>query len=256
MRPPPKPWLPDGATDPAHVAGLLEGALADWSRRWLKSEQAGAAPSFQDDWPGSGPAKWRSIPGAASVALPSNAQTAIASAMLGCAIPPSSIQANDRTILEGLAVTAIDDLLMRLASLIGTTASKPIDEPINLDDSQTWEVSFRSGKRAFKLALTKEAQVRIVKAHLAPAAKPRLAKVDRALGKQDIGVSAELGRSTITLSDLRELGTGDVIVLDRLAKDCVDLLIDGSGSPFKGVLECIEGRGVVILENFKDKRHG
>lgn len=254
-----KAWLPDDATDPARIAGLLDEVLQEWSDHWLKSERATSAPAFQDDWPGAGgAAKSRAIPDVASVVLTPNAQSTIASAMLGCAIPPGSIQPKDRAILERISAAAIDDLLGRIASrsLGRDGQSKAVDEPIELDRPAAWEVSFRSGKRAFKLAISTEAQVAMVKRRLPPPSPARLAALDRGLAEQRIELAVDLGRCALSLGDLRGLGSGDVIVLDRSPEDVAGLLIDGSASPLRGTLESSDGRTQIVLDQFGDQHHG
>jgi hypothetical protein len=251
----PKAWLPSQATDPAEIRAMLDRVLADWSEHWFKTELASATPAFQDDWPDSKAANiWRSIGHTASIALTPNAQLVMVSAMLGCPAPHGPAQPNDRVITEGMASSAADDLLVRIAELAGEKHAefKPTSGPLVFDDCQWWEISFRSGKRAFKLSLERNALVSIIKRQLAPADKPKLRTIKSALAGQSIELTAEVGRCSISLSDLQDLATGDVIVLDRSSKDPLDLLIDGFASPFGGKLETTDGQASIVLDNFKD----
>jgi len=255
----PKPWLPSDATDPARLAPDIDRILADWSKHWLKSDQVSATPSFQDDWPNANAtARWRSLPGAASVALTYNAQIAIASAMLGNTVPVGSIQPKDRIVVEGLAVAAIDDLLGRVAVLEGVkdAPAKVIEGPVELSRSKTWEIVLRSGKRAFKLALSEETQIAIVKRRLPARKTPKMVPVKTGLADQSIEVTVDFGRCAIPLPELQGLGEGDVLVLDRSATGAVDLLIEGSASPLKGLLESIDGQTLVRLASSKEHRNG
>jgi len=253
----PKRWLPDDAIDPARFAPSLDAILAEWSRNWFTSEVATASATFQDDWPSAGAMMpWRSVVDVAAVVLTPNVQTAIASAMLGCTVPLGAIQPNDRSVLQSLSATAIDDLLQRLGAAANgeDDRSNPVGEPTDLPDSQTWDVSFRSGKCAFKLALARDAQIAIVKQCLPRPAVPKLTKIHAGLSEQTIHLVADLGRSSLALSDFEDLGVGDVLVLDRTAKDRVNLLIDGSASPFGGRVERVDGQTRILLESFKDHR--
>jgi flagellar motor switch/type III secretory pathway protein FliN len=255
----PKPWLPSDATDPARLAGDIDRVLADWSKHWLKSDQASATPTFQDDWPGANvTAKYRSLPDVASAALTPNAQIAVASAMLGNTILHPSIQPKDRIVVESLAMSAIDDLLGRLAVLAGAKSAdaKVAEDPIDLRECNVWDIVFRSGKRAFKLALSGEAQISILKRRLPAPRKPKMLSVKKGLSDQSIQLTVDFGRCAIPLTELQGLGAGDVLVLDNSATGPVDLLIEGSASPLKGVLESIDGQTLVRLASFKEHRDG
>ncbi|HKC03555.1 MAG TPA: FliM/FliN family flagellar motor C-terminal domain-containing protein [Sphingomicrobium sp.] len=253
-----KPWLPSDAIQPAALAPVLSRILRDWSKHWFVTDEASAGAAFQDDWPAAqASTNWRSAGSCASIALNPTVQAAVGSAMLGCAIPHSPVQPRDREIIDCLATVCIDDLLKRVAQLSGEGDADvgPRSEPIDLDACNWWDVSFRSGKRAFKLALSSIAQIRIVKRELPAAPKPELKAVARGLGKQQIGLTADVGRSAIKLAELKDLGVGDIVLLDRLSTEPVDLLIDGFASPLGGMLESIDGQTCILLDSFKDQRN-
>jgi len=71
-----------------------------------------------------------------------------------------------------------------------------------------------------------------------------------------IEVTVDFGRCAIPLPELQGLGEGDVLVLDRSATGAVDLLIEGSASPLKGLLESIDGQTLVRLASSKEHRNG
>ena len=251
-----KPWLPDHATDPARVAGLIDDVLKEWSKHWLKSELASCTPACQHAWPEQvGAARCRTIPEVVSVALTASAPSAVASAMLGCAVPHGSVQARDRAILESLATAAIDDLLERIASLSLAQTPKVVAEPMEAGRRGTWEVSFRSGKQAFRLAISSEAQVAMIKRRLPPATTPKLAGLDRGLAAQPVELAVDLGRCRIPLSDLQGLGCGDVILLDRCSADAVGVLVDGFASPLRGTLRSTDDLTEVVLDQWRDHHH-
>jgi len=191
----PRPWLPGDAIEADRVASWLDRLLAEWSSHWFASERASASPTYQDDWPAPGVAtEWRSIPGLAAVALTANVHTALASAMLGSTIPPGSIQANDRAVLEHLAAAAVDDLLGKLAGLAGHRAAA-VGEPAELDQGRTWDIAFRSGRRAFKLSIARDGLVAITRRSLPAAAAAKLCTVRKGLEGQQVELVADLGRS-------------------------------------------------------------
>jgi len=252
----PKPWLPDDALNPDRITPLLDSLLADWSNHWFASEHASASATFQDDWPGGGAnMQWRSVPDLASLALTQNLQTALVSAMLGCTIPPGSVQANDREVIGNLATSVIDDLLVRLGGLAGmdVDVAKPIGEAMGLDDARTWEISFRSGRRAFKIAISRDGLVNIMRRSLPQAVAPKLASVRTGLAEQQVELVADLGRSSVALVDLEDLGVGDILVLERTDADRVELLVNGARSPFGGLLDSVEGQTCVVLKSIKDE---
>jgi hypothetical protein len=250
------PWLPADAFDPARTTGLVAKPLPEWSRHWFKSDEVSCAPASQDHLPGpAGEIRWRSIDGIASVALTLAGQSAVASAMLGCAIPTGPMQVRDRAILENLSATAADDLLARIAALAGLAGqqSKPTGEPPELTHCDTWDVSLRSGKRAFRLALTREAHVSMIKHSLPGHFGIRPEGISRGLVGQTIELTADLGRCAIPLSELQGLGCGDILILDRSAEDAVGVLIDGFPSPLRGTLENVEAQTCVMLTSVKDQ---
>lgn len=92
-------------------------------------------------------------------------------------------------------------------------------------------------KKAAKKAVQKKAAA----APPAPASKAAVDNID-ALGKVQLTLTAELGRTTDTIGTAREYGDQSLIELDRTVGDPVDILLNGE----------LFGRGEVVTvgENF------
>lgn len=162
--------------------------------------------------------------------------------MLDHSIAPASLRPSDRKILEALAATAVDDLLCRLSELdrakeLGDLCSLPID----LKGCAWWEVRVAAGKPMFKLALSESLLVKIIKRGLPVAEKIALGSIAEGLAEQNVTLSVELGRCSISLADLKELGVGDVLVLDRLSQAPVDVMVDDRSALLYANLEDSDG---------------
>lgn len=251
----PKAWLPADALSPERVQPLLARMVADWSSHWFAKAEASIGPSFQDDWPArSAEAGWRSIPGAAALALTPMAESSMAGAMLGANVPQNSMQGGDRLIVAHLAASSADDLLKRLGK-IAFGAVPQIDQSSGeLEGCTWWDISMGARKGALKLALHNDAALQMVKRQLSKAPAPRLDMLAKGVARHEIQIAADLGRCELSLAELEELAIGDVLVLDRAPAEPVPLLIDGAHSSLRGSLETKDERPVLILAS-PGKRH-
>lgn len=251
-----KTWLPESALEQCSPEPLLLRVLRQWGGHWLVDGEPGVAPIYYDNCPlPSASVKWRSSD-IASIAYRDGSLWALASAMLGCSIVPVSLQPSDRKILELLTGTAIDDLLHRLTELVSPTAkaSAPSSSPVELDGCAWWEVSLAPGKLLFKLAITSDLLVQLIKRELPVADKIALGSIAEGLAGQNVALSAELGRCDISLADLKGLGVGDVLVLDRLTEAPVDVIVNDRSAPFRASLDERDGYATLTIAP-KEKPH-
>jgi flagellar motor switch protein FliM/N len=230
-----KAWLPPGALCDGAVERALADAVWQWSENWfarrLMRPVDQAAP-FDRTAFGAGDLQFHFLEGGLAVALDDRARLAIAGMMLDAAVEPAALTPADRPVLDGLATSCVDDLCSRLA------------QAFNVADGARW----RSGglgalpfgeARAFAFGVIDgEPLVRvIVETHLAialikstaPSATPiPLRPIAAGLARQSVAVSALLGRCELTLAELAELASGDVLVLDRELSLPLDLALDGA----------------------------
>ena len=91
----------------------------------------------------------------------------------------------------------------------------------------TWRISDGRGSTLLEIALGEELIVRRVRAALdtAPASRD-LSSFAAALSDQPVSISALVGRSRLTTTELAGLARGDVLVLDRDLESPVDIAVE------------------------------
>lgn len=241
-----KSWLPESALEQCSPEPLLGRVLRQWSDHWLIDAEPGLVALYQDDWPlFSASLKWRSS-GGHCIAYREPAHV-LASAMLGCSIMTATLQPTDRRILEAMTRTAIDDLLRRVGEISGVDSQEISSSPIDPATCAWWEISLGAGKPAFKLAVCTSALAHMIKSGLPKAEQVALEPVRSGLAKQDVRLEAHLGRCSINLAELKELGVGDVLVLDQLTDTPITVMIDSRPSLFRANLDEIEGRAMLVV---------
>lgn len=241
-----KSWLPETALEQCPPEPLLARVLQHWSDHWLIDAQPCLAALYQDDWPlFSASLKWRTS-GEHCIAYREPAHV-LASAMLGCSIIPATLQATDRRILEAMTRIAIDDLLRRVGEISGTNGQELSSSSIDPASCAWWEVSLGASKPAFKLAVCTSALAQLIKSGLPKADQAALEPVRSGLAKQDVRLEAYLGRCIINLAELKELGVGDVLVLDQLTDTPITVTVDSQPTPFRATLDEIEGHAVLVV---------
>lgn len=239
-------WLPPSALEQCSPEPLLAGVLQQWSDHWLVDARPGLVALYQDDWPlFSASLKWRST-GGHCIAYREPAHV-LASAMLGCSIIPATLQPTDRRILEAMTRAAIDDLLRRVGAISGADSQEISSSPIDPATCAWWEISLGAGKPVFKLAICTSALAHMIKQALPKAKQAALEPVRSGLGKQDVRLEAHLGCCSISLAELKELGVGDVLVLDQLTETPIAVMVDRRPTPFRATLDEIDGRAALVV---------
>lgn len=239
-------WLPESALEQCSPEPLLGRVLQQWSEHWLNDARPELVALYQDDWPlFSASLKWRSS-GGHCIAYREPAHV-LASAMLGCSITAATLQPTDRRILESLTTAAVDDLLGRVADISGGERQLLSSSPIDPATCAWWEISLAPGKPAFKLAVDTSALAHMIKSGLPKAEQAALEPVRSGLARQDVRLEAHLGRCSISLAELKELGVGDVLVLDQLSDTPIAVMVDSRPTPFRANLDEIEGRAVLVV---------
>ena len=70
-----------------------------------------------------------------------------------------------------------------------------------------------------------------------------------------VGVTAEIGRTTLSIADVLKLGSGSVVNLDRAVSEPIDLLVQGV--PFaRGEVVVIEDRFAIRIREIVDTKLG
>lgn len=227
MNPPASPWLPREALRDGRAERLIAPMLAEWSRTWLPGGHpaplaAAAGPAADADWRGRNE-------GIAFAADPA-ARLRLAGLMLDAEPGAEGLKPADRELIERLCDACLGDLGKRLARGFG------------LAEAAAWTpVPAPAAARGLTLAVGSEARP-LLYLHVAdgllaglikracpvPDRPPRLSPLAVPLAAQPVGLSAALGRCSLTLAELAGLGEGDVLVLDRPLDRPLELVVEGA----------------------------
>lgn len=218
-------WLPAEAIQRGVRGVPMRASIRDWASSWFAAGQAavGQADVTGDPVATTEPGKargtcWQLADGVV-LALATDAEARIAAAMFGAPDDPALLTAADRAALDATAEACIADLRVRLASALrlsgdawrGGAPDDGLSAPW-----WSWRVSDGRGSTLLEIGLSEELIVRRVRAMLAPVPDPRdLSSFAAALSDQVVAVSALVGRSRLTTTELAGLARGDVLVLDR-----------------------------------------
>jgi flagellar motor switch/type III secretory pathway protein FliN len=231
-------WLPEGAFSDVAVAAALSGPLKLWSGRWFADAEVRAGPMIRA---GVGAPQTFSLPGSsADVEMTGRGKRALLEAALAIDLSTKSLSEADHTILDALARRIAEDLIAVLGGGLetGSGESARVQAEITLD-----------GREIVTVNLPREAMVTAIKKHLGaarPSATPlggRLA----ALGATRVVLEGVLGKAELALSDVQELGVGDVVILDRALSDSVELCLAQGATMARGRLGRSGGRMTIQL---------
>lgn len=236
-----KPWFPPGTLDHGRFERALLAVLDPWGARWLTSAVLDLAPLYQD----LGQARaWhsRSSDGIAA-AWRDGMPESFAGQMLGHRIVPGSLHPADEVYVEGLVRSAVDDLLVALdASLAPGRSSAIIDGAAMEGEPLLWWEVRQETRPIFHIGIAEQHARAWRRQSLALAPAIALESRRKGLASQSLHVSAAVGRSAISLAELRGLAVGDTLVLDQHASEPIPLLVDGQPTRLRAALKVEDGR--------------
>lgn len=228
-----RPWLPPGAFDAGLAERALAPAVARWSAKWFASVELALSGAFAR-WAGEA-GEWQTLENSLALSANEEAQVELAALMLGAAPDAKAIKPADRALLLSSVQPCLRDLESELAGVFELPRNLPWEKrasPAEFEDARIVSLGVRGRPALLRLAVDAVLLVPLIRSAAPPdGPKPRLASLDRSLEKQEIYVSALIGRSTIALADLATVGPGDVLRLDRAAEDPVALAIDHKVTP-------------------------
>ncbi|RHW18955.1 hypothetical protein D1610_02120 [Sphingomonas gilva] len=215
--------------------------VRDWSRTWFAGE------SFAVTRPLAPRPKvrlrqalcWQSVDEGIALNWADHLPHSVAARMLGWESLPATLGENDLAVLDRLADACLDDLkrrCRRLANLPedGAWSNAPVDGP----DRYEMEIGIAGGGMPIAIVMTAECFARVARHHLDAPPRKALRDGRSALSTLSVGVSAHVGSCRVSLADLEQLAAGDVLILDRGAKDPLPLAVDRARLP--------SGRCVVV----------
>ena len=247
-----KPWLPASALDPVHFERAVQQLISEWSSHWFAKARASVRPRLREVG-GVAPRfpNWRSLGGLCGLAFDEASQLALAEAMLDRQVAANAVQGADRPLFEDMTLRALDDLVERIAALVGRPTAAGIDgEAIELGGAMMWEIGLRRSGTSLLMAIDRSVMIAWRKRLSPVSSRGKLTGITRALGPQPVEIDAAFGRGSITLSELEHLAPGDVILLDA-ASGAVTVRAAGRPTGLSGTIAADGPRATINLKERK-----
>lgn len=231
-------WLPPEAVQRAVRDVALRACVREWGAVWFDARSVDLAG---DPVAGPQPAtnrgtSWQLNDGVA-LSLPDEAEARVAAMMFGGPDDAASLTPADRAALDTAAATCAADLRARLVvslRLDATAAWRPGTIEPGTGPWWTWRVTDGGRTDLLQIAISEDLIVRRARAGMPPVPDDRIvAPLAVALAGQPVTVSALVGRSRLTTTELAGLAAGDVLVLDRDLNAAVDVAIGHRPKPLR-----------------------
>jgi flagellar motor switch/type III secretory pathway protein FliN len=231
MNPQALPWLPACALASPRSAEPVVRCLEAWSGDWLAAECLEPQPRWEPHEKVS--RNSRKFEQVASLngfclSISDSGKLALTCAMLGRTIPQRDIRtAQDRAVLDHLLESALDDLARRLQAALPAHPSHPVPA---LDPESGYFLTIGCGAiaRALQFQVATPVMVQLARSWAgSPRPAPALEPRQTALDLQRLALSARIGTSRLTLSELENMAAGDVLALASPIADPLTACIDG-----------------------------
>jgi hypothetical protein len=153
----------------------------------------------------------------------------------------------DEGLVERLATACIDDLCARLAGAFGLGRTlawrRGGIETLPFAEACVFAIGPSDNAPTIRVLVGHELAAGIVRSSAKPGRKPApLRPLSEALARQNVGLSAVVGRCELSLGEFAGLSTGDVLVLDAATGGTLPLAIDGVARPGRCAVEQENGR--------------
>jgi flagellar motor switch/type III secretory pathway protein FliN len=223
-------WLPANALADDALNAHLRTIVESWVENWMPSPRRAELRQYRgENFPGMSQQaqSWE----ADDLALILDPRAPIGPWLLGLNTSPQRPNEADSKLMAALSASAALDLFARLHKafgLEGTPRTNVFKRPD--DDALLFSLGLGTATNLLHLCLSHQHALAARKRLAGQPTRPSRATtpIAQALMRQDIRVGAMLGRAHLAISDVRSLGLGDVVVLDRGDADALDLTIDGA----------------------------
>ncbi len=228
-------WLPSGALDGGAVERRIAETAEQWSAHWFARRlMRGVGESAWLDQAELGRLRdlqLRFAEGGLALALEDDSWMVIARMMLDEPADREADTPADEQLVERLAAACVDDLCDRLAAAFGLGRAawrRGAIDALPFPEACIFALGPSEKAPTLRVLVARDLVAGTVKSSATPGRKlPPLRPLTEALARQNIGLSALVGRCELSLGELAGLASGDVLVLDAAAGDALPLAIDG-----------------------------
>ena len=244
-------WLPSGALGSGAVDRLLAATTGEWSDHWFARRLmrgVGESASLDRAEPGRmRDLQLRYSEGGLALALEDDAADVIARLMLGEPADRRAQTEADAQLVERLATACLDDLCDRLAKAFGLVRAPAWRrggiETLPFAEARVFAFGPSDTEPTVRILVAHELAAGIIRSSAKPGRKPApLRPLAEALARQNIGLSAVVGRCELSLGEFAGLAPGDVLVLDASTGATLPLAINGVARPGRCALEQDNGQ--------------
>lgn len=226
-------WLPEKSVTDIRLAEPFSAIFSDWAKHWFSTS----------GWPVS--EHWTRKSGAIECSLVAfeiancvscyiseRSKMLIAGAMLGLPLDKGRPQKADAHLINALAQKALSDLENRLSALhIREQRTTDLVGGGNVFEEQGYEISVGSkvGPMVIALRASREFLVGLAQS-IAPPPRPfpTLPPRSEAVQESEVAVGAKIGVVRLKLSQVHELGVGDVLAFDGPIGSLVGMTVNGT----------------------------
>lgn len=218
-------WLPKDAFLGAVTKDVLSGPVAAWSARWVARAPAGVSKLHFAER--SVAARSQTTCGQhVALDLTGIGRRHLLEALLDVNLAENPRSEADTRVLDAVVEEACEDFVRTLDEIF-------VGEPDHGEDKGLRATVAIGRNDVFEFAVAVPSLVPLLKRRLGGAASPGrpLSRLSVALRDARIRAHAVLGHVDLTLSEMRELNAGDVLVIDRALGDPVELRLPQSSRP-------------------------
>lgn len=252
-------WLPFDSLTSSAITSAFDHAISAWSERWFGDrplELACILPQRGKPSLKTAKAEWRTFGHGVYINWIEEKQLALAEQSLHTSPIQQKQSAIDRSLMLALSQRIIDDLMHAFVNVVGREIEpKPTSAPANpYEVGGGLELQIKSVSEGAlitagisSLALTR---LRKKQCNRYVPTKMQNAPVVDILGPVIVDYTAEIGRASMSASELHNMAEGDVVVLDRPLVTPLDILAKSSGRVlFKAMLgKQAEGLALTAVE--------
>ena len=236
-------WLPREALRESAVTAVVAAPVEEWSHRWFVDREITTSVLRQENADGASspkPALRFQKPGLL-VELPPRGKRHLLEALLDVELTTETLSEGDRHVLDVLAGEVAEDLAASLAKDLGNVESGGDQVRIAIAIAEN---------NVLQVSIAQHGLVPLVKRNLGRTVRPHgpLGNRLKAIHPTRLIARGVLGRVELTVTELKDLAVGDVLILDRSLNEPAELHAADSGRLIaRGKLQRSGGRISVQL---------